>query len=319
MPASAQYPAFSDANLRGAFFQSYEEAMTKRYIDDLIMKQDSDRAFEQYGWLGTAPVLRKWDGGRHLHTPNEFGYEIYNEEFEGTLVIPIKDINRDKTGQFQVLASGMGQRAAENPQRLFSTLLEAGESSPCFDDQYFFDTDHNEGGGVNNNDIQVDISGLPVTTHGIVSEPSDEEMEKAILKGIKQFFTFKDDQGEPVNENAREFKAVVPIAYLDSALAAVKNEKMTSGRQNTLVTATNFKVSVEVDPRLSWTDKFALFRTDHPVKPFIHQLETDTEFTFVNSPQNDHVFKKREYLWGVYRSEAVGYGDYKKACLVTLI
>jgi hypothetical protein len=39
-----------------------------------------------------------------------------------------------------------------------------------------------------------------------------EEMQQSILKGIAQILSFKDDQGEPMNENARALPRVVPSA-----------------------------------------------------------------------------------------------------------
>jgi phage major head subunit gpT-like protein len=320
MPARQRYPRFSDANLRGVFHGAYDDAMAASYLNEVAMRVDSDSAFEQYGWLGTAPVMREWKGGRHLQQPNAFEWAIYNRKFESSISLAIDDIRRDKTGQFDIYASSLGQRAAENPVLLLSDLLIAAETSVCFDGQYFFDTDHVEGkSGINDNDISVTLSSLPVTSHGgSASTPSDEEMEKVILRMIRQLFSFKDDQGQPVNQSARQFAIVAPISLMDTVLAATQNKTMTSGRQNTLTTATNFKITPYFDPRLTWTTKLALFRTDHAVKPFIHQVEVDNELSSITDPDSEHVFKHDEYLFGVKRSEALGYGDYKKAVLATM-
>ncbi len=320
MPARQSYPRFSDANLRGVFFGAFDDTMAASYLNELAMRVDSNKAFEQYGWLGTAPAMREWKGGRQLQQPNAFEWALYNKKFESSIRLSIDDIERDQTSQFDIYAASLGQRAAENPILLLSDLLIASETSVCFDGQYFFDTDHVEGNsGINNNDISIPLSGLPVILHGGgPTTPSDEEMEKAILRAVRQMYTFKDDQGQPVNQTARQFALVAPISLMDVVLAATQNKVMTSGRQNTLTTATSFKITPYFDPRLTWTTKFALFRTDHAVKPFIHQVEYENRLSSITDPNSDHVFKHDEYLFGAKRSEAVGYGDYKKAVLATL-
>lgn len=320
MPAGQQRPNFSDANLRGAFFGAFDDAMAPSYLPAIATPIDSDKASEHYGWLGTAPVMREWKGGRHIHQPNEFEWTIWNKKYEASIGISVDDVRRDKTGQHEIYAASLGQRAAENPILILSDLLEAAESTPCFDGQYFFDTDHVEGGsGTNNNDISVDISALGVATHGADADnPSDEEVEKVILKMIKQLYTLKDDQGQPVNQTAREFALIAPVTLMDQVLAAVNNKTMASGRQNTLTNATKFKIEPYFDPRLSWTAKLALFRTDHPVKGFIHQVEVDNEISSITSGDSEYVALNDEYFFGVKRIEAVGYGDYKKAVLATM-
>lgn len=323
MPANATYPKFSDANLQGAFFGAFEDAMAASYLPEIAMFIDSDRAYEDYGWLGALPQMREWKGGRVLNQPNEYDWTIWNKKYENTLQLPIDDIRRDKTGQFDIWAAGLGETAAENPIILLSDLLESGESQVCFDGQFFFDTDHVEGNsGTQSNDISIDISTLPVQIAGTPTAPSDEEMEKVILQMIKQFYKLKDDQGRPVNQTAKKFVIVAPIDYMDPVLAALGNDTMANGRKNTLVAASSrkgFSFIPYFDARLSWTDKLAMFRVDHSVKPFVHQVELDTQFNLITSPDNDHVFKFDEYLWGIKKVEAVGYGDYKKAMLATLV
>jgi phage major head subunit gpT-like protein len=310
MPPGERYPQFSDRNLRGVFFGAFDDAMASSYLPALATRVSSDRAYEVYGWLGTAPTMREWVGGRQLKQPNEFNWTIWNKKYEASINLAIDDIRRDKTGQFDIFAASMGQRAAENPILLLSDLMLAAESSVCFDGQYFFDTDHVEGNsGTNNNDISYDVA--------TPTAPTDEEMEKAILNAIKQLYTFKDDQGQPVNQTAKQFGLVAPIPFMDSVLAAISNKVMTSGRQNVLTSATDFKITPYFDPRLTWTTKFSLFRTDHPVKPFIHQVEVDNQVSSITNPDSQYVFENDAYAFGVKRIEGLGYGDYKKAVLTT--
>ena len=106
---------------------------------------------------------------------------------EATLEVLVDDIRRDKTGQVMTRVRELAERANSHWASLLSALIIAGESTACYDGQYFFDTDHAEGdSGTQDNDIGVDISALPAAVHGVVTAPSVEEMQQSILKGIAQ-------------------------------------------------------------------------------------------------------------------------------------
>ncbi|MBZ4251856.1 hypothetical protein LAJ57_13170, partial [Streptococcus pneumoniae] len=82
---------------------------------------------------------------------------------------------------------------------------------------------------------------------------------------------FKDDQGEPMNEEATSFLVMVPVPFMSAAAAALKNPVITDGsgsRTNTITNLGGFSFELAVNPRLTWTTKFATFRTDGMTKPF---------------------------------------------------
>lgn len=321
MPAKQAWPKFSDANIKGAFYRAYEETAAKAYLDELAMYVDSDQETESYAWLGNVPVMREWEGGRQLNQPNPYEWTIQNKLYELTLELPVDDIRRDKTGQFAKWAARAGKSAAMNPVRLLSALMVNGESSVCYDGQYFFDTDHQEGlSGFNSNKISFDLSDSPAQVHGTPTRPSAEEMEYAIIEAVTALYSMKDDQAEPVNQDAQEFAIIAPVGYMSSVLAATKSMSMAYGRDNTIKT-TDWKFKPYFDARLTtWGsgNKFGVFRTDDPMKPFIHQVELDTDIVYIDDPKADVVFRTRKYQWGASRLEGLGYGDYKKAVLVSL-
>jgi len=106
---------------------------------------------EQYGWLGEFPQLREWIGDRQVKSLAASGYQIENKKWESSIGIPRDDIEDDSYGIFSTLFASMGHAAASHPDELVFPLLAAGFSTPCFDEQYFFDTDHPVGAGVVSN------------------------------------------------------------------------------------------------------------------------------------------------------------------------
>lgn len=97
---------------------------------------------EKYGWLGQFPRLRKWIGDRQLKNLAAHDYAIKNEPYEGTVVVPKEDIEDDNYGVYAALFQDMGYGAETHPDELVFGLLADGFTKPCYDNQYFFDTDH---------------------------------------------------------------------------------------------------------------------------------------------------------------------------------
>lgn len=318
MPVVEQFPAFSDRNLRGEFFKMFQQTQAKSYLGDLSMRVDSDREFEQYGWLGNVPLMREWDGGLQINEPTQYAWTIYNKLYEGTIGLSVDQIRRDKTDNFRTWAASLGKSAALNPVRLMSALMMAGTSALCYDGQFFYDTDHVEGAsGTQSNLISCDISEYPVTAHGTTTKPSAEELEYAIIDGVTAMYKLKDDAGEPINQDAEEFVIVAPISIMTPVLSALKNKTFSNGRDGVLQNA-NWKFKPFFDPRMTWTDRFTISRTDHPVKPFIHQVELDTQIAYLTDPNDSYVLRNRKYLWSATRLEGLGYGDWHKSVMCVL-
>ncbi|QLL83974.1 Mu-like prophage major head subunit gpT family protein [Aeromonas caviae] len=95
-----------------------------------------------YGWLGKFPSLRKWVGDRVIESMKTHGYQIVNEDFEATVAVDRNDIADDELGIYAPLFAEMGRSAGVHPDELCFGLLGAGFTTPCYDGQYFFDTDH---------------------------------------------------------------------------------------------------------------------------------------------------------------------------------
>ncbi|NOR70975.1 MAG: hypothetical protein GQ532_14980 [Methylomarinum sp.] len=97
---------------------------------------------EKYAWLGQWPRLRKWIGDRQIKSLSLSDYSIKNEPFEATVAIPKDDIEDDSYGVYSPLMEEMGSAANDHPDELVFGLLGEGFTKPCFDGQFFFDTDH---------------------------------------------------------------------------------------------------------------------------------------------------------------------------------
>lgn len=279
---------------------------------------DSTQPIETYAWLGASPAMREWIGGRQAKGLRANPYSIANKHYEATLEIAKRDLMRDKTGQIVVRINEFADRALTHWASLLSTLLINAESAVCYDGEYYFDTDHAEGdSGSQSNDLSIDISALPAQVHGTTTAPSVEEMQQCILQAIAAILGFKDDRGEPMNENAQQFLVKVPVSLYLTAMAAVRNVVLTSNAINLIPNIPEMRIEVAMNPRLTWTDKFAVFRSDSPIKGLIRQSEMDVELK-AKAEGSEFEFDNDAWQFGIDSWRNVGYGYWQRSCLVTM-
>jgi len=286
------------------------------WVSQLAMTVQSDKESEKYVWLGTAPQLREWVGGRQPKTLREINYTIPNKEFEATLEIPIDWIRRDKTGLIMMRVNQLIESARNHDAELLSTLINAADSALCYDGQYFFDTDHAEGNsGTQSNKISVDIA--------TPTAPTPAEFETGLLAAVTGMLGFKDDQGRPTNASAKRFTVMCGVPFMKSAAIALGSTVILEGGQardsGLKVTGSvmGFGFDLVVNPRLTWTDQFAVFRSDAILSPFVKQVEVDTTVSAL-AEGSEEEFKNKRHLYGVNRIMNFGCGDWKGSALIKL-
>lgn len=293
----------------GRFYRRLEDHAGAAWWTKLAMRFMSNQEAETYRWLGTVPQVREWVGGRQVRPLRANGVTIVNKTWESTIRVDADEQRRDKTGQIMVRINELARRVALHPNKLLTSLIEGGTSGTAYDGVNYFSTSHSEGdSGTQSNSITHDVA-TPTT-------PTSEEMYAAIVKGISQILSVRDDQGEPMNEAARAFLVMVPTGFLPATLQALSSQllEMTS---NPLATAQPFAVEWVANPRLSWTDRFAVFRTDGETRPFIFQEELAVQMQAL-AEGSELEMNENQHQYGVKAIHEVGYGFWQDACLVRL-
>lgn len=106
------------------------------------MQVPSTTASNEYGWLGKFPSAREWLGDRVIQNMKTHDYTIKNRDFELTVAVDRNDIEDDNIGIYGPMFEEMGAATGAKACELVYGLLKAGFSTPCYDGQFFFDTDH---------------------------------------------------------------------------------------------------------------------------------------------------------------------------------
>lgn len=310
----------SSRAIMGMYFARLETDPGMAWINGVSNLFSSDQASETYNFLGQSPVMREWISSRQAKGFTGQGVTIVNKHYEATIEVRKVDVRRDKTPQLRARMEEFADRAQTHWASLLSTLLLNGPSTVCYDGQFYFDTDHSEGdSGSQSNDITVDISALPAAVHGVVTAPSVEEMQQTILTTIAQIMSFKDDRGEPMNENARRFMVIVPVPLYLVAVAAVSTLATAALQQNLNPNIiAGLTVDVQMNPRLTWTDSFAVFRTDSPIKGLIRQTEQEVELK-AKAEGSEFEFDNDAWQLGIDAWRGSGYGYWQRACYVQMV
>ncbi|RMF71777.1 MAG: hypothetical protein D6744_17485 [Planctomycetota bacterium] len=294
----------------GRFYRRLEEFAQSAWWTRLAMRFSSTQESETYRWLGMVPQVREWVGGRQIRPLRNQGVTIVNKTWEATIRVDADEQRRDKSGQILVRVNEMARRVATHPNKLLTDLILNGESDAAYDGESFFGTNHNEGdSGAQSNSITYDV--------GTPTAPSDAEMYAAIVKAIGQLLTIKDDQGEPMNESASEFLVMTPMPLLSATLTALSAQQINAS-SNPLSVGDPFRVNWVANPRLTWTDKFAVFRTDGQSRPFIFQEELPVQVQ-VLAEGSELEINENQHQYGVKAIHQAGYGFWQDACLVTLV
>jgi phage major head subunit gpT-like protein len=237
-----------------------------------------------------------------------------NKLFEATLEVLVDDVRRDKTGQIMARVRELATRANAHWAKLLTALIIGGPTSICYDGAFFFDTEHiTDSGpaGAQSNKLTPAMAG---------AVPTAGEMENAILTSVQQMSGLVDDQGEPMNENARSFLVMVGPQLFQPAAAALKNPIIIDGgtsRTNTIVNVGGYGFDLAVNARLlNQGMSFYTFLTESATKGLIRQEEVPITVDAI-AEGSELEFKERKHQYGVTAIRNVGYGYWQRAVLST--
>ncbi|MFN3159732.1 MAG: Mu-like prophage major head subunit gpT family protein [Rubinisphaera brasiliensis] len=225
---------------------------------------ESDGADEKYGWVDGMPGVREWIGDRQFKELRAATYEIENKHWESSLLLSKTNLADDRVSMYPPLMQELAAEATHHPDELWFQILENGNSSQCFDGQFFFDTDHEWGdSGTQSNDITCDVTNPAAVTVA--------EMKSAIRKAVRSLLAFKRPNGKLYHRTSQkpldDLVVLVPLALRDQAYDAIEAELTGGGNSNVIID----RPEIITSAALSSDVKFYLFRTRQPLNPFVFQ------------------------------------------------
>jgi len=141
----------------------------------------------QYPRLDDLPGFREWIGDRHVHDISAMVFEIPNKKFEKTIGIKRDKIEDDTFGVYTPIVQQMGQETKEFPDLLTFSLLKRAHQVRCYDDQYFFDTDHP---GYNEQGQEISVSNMQAGAGPAWYLIDSTQVLKPLIYQLRRKFSF---------------------------------------------------------------------------------------------------------------------------------
>lgn len=256
------------AGARAEFFGRYDKVRVFPW-ERFAPTFPSDKEEEKHRWLGALPMVREWGTGRMAKGLRSESYDVRNLKYESTIEWDRDEINDDQTGQIRIKIRQMATAARRHPSRLLAELLANGGSAgyTAYDGQTYFSTTHSSGdSGTQDNALTATAAAAAKTT---------AECKTALTAAIAALLNFKDDQGQPLNEEVGKITVVVPPSMLfpmkEAAGAAFISQT------SNILAAEN--IEVIPFPRLTLgTDFFTCALDDSDMPPFLFQEREKLEF-----------------------------------------
>lgn len=271
----------------------------------------SETREEDYAWLDRIPAMREWLGPRFINSPSARMQTLVNKKFEDTIGVARTDIEDDKIGVYRPTMEELARQAAEWPDFMVSQAVIGGTAATCYDNQYFFDTDH---------PVNMDDSGIK-TLAGSATQSnlftSSALSSDTLATAITTMKGWVGADGRPLR--IRPDLLVVPSALEFTARRILnmqfvaKDLTLTGGTHGAVMEENVLRGTLDL---MVWPfldeqpTAWYLLCTKRAIKPFIWQLRMPPEFVVLTKPDDHNVFNFDEFLYGTRARGVAGYGPW---------
>ncbi|WP_414664899.1 Mu-like prophage major head subunit gpT family protein [Horticoccus sp. 23ND18S-11] len=258
----------------------------KQRITEYAFRAPSQSKDETYGWLGALPGMRKLVGDVNIRNMVEHGFAVANEEFEVTVAVKRAELERDRLSIYTGFFTAMGQSAGRHPDKLLAAAMVGGFTKRCYTGKFFFDANHEPQAGKTK-----------------FSNKGTKKLSAAnFVTAVESILSRKDAEGEPINDNPMLVLTVSP-KWQETA-----EKILVATTINNETNVNKGKARLDVWNRLSGAateDMWFLHDEGAVVKPYVHQVEVETEYKHIDDPNGERVMLKQEYLHQAYGRYAV--------------
>jgi phage major head subunit gpT-like protein len=309
----------TDYGVKGQIYKALAETPSSDKLATLAVRVDSNLpagSSEKLDFIGMVPALREWIGGRNAKRPLAYKPTVLLKKFESTIDIPLDWVNNDKTGQ---VAQASGQLVRRyNPQwaaARVAALINAGATDTTgIDGKAFFADDHvwGDSGTIDNNLSHAAATG---------TSPTANEAADSIVEAYNALTTFKDDRGEPMNEDITEVTIVVQAGTATAAAVAqaavLDNLDTGAGVRNNPVKGLPVKINIVASTRITLGEKYVMVNASPNACPFV-MLENKADFAITQKGRgSDYEHDNDAWQYGIKAVGEAGYGRFTDVVLMT--
>ncbi len=285
--------------IMGEFYNTLESDLANHWVSELSFPVESNQGSETHVCIKAATaMMREWIGGRQGAGFWEDGITIVTRKFEGTLEVLVDELRRDKTGQVLLRTRALAASSTTLWAKQITELADQGETGIGYAGETFFNAAHTrnvDGATPQSNLLELNVANP--------TNPTGPQIVEAISRCLMAIMSFRDYEGEPINDGAMHFDVFVPMAFVSALRLGVVDSLNVGG----------YSVRIIANPWLTWTSKIAVFRADGTAKPFIRQHEF-THFASVGAG-SELEFNEEVHHYGVSSSRNCGFGLWEHSCM----
>lgn len=286
-------------NFRAIFFNELRLA-PNQWWRDLFTIVPSDNQEEVFNWMVGNPSMREWLGDRRIKSVSQASFKVTAKEWEATISVLRSQIQYDKLSQVRLYIQQMGQSFPQHYGDLASDLIVNAFTSLAYDNQFYFDTDHDAGDG---------------TTF------ANAATYKFSANGWAQVRRQPAKLVEPL-VNADDRKRYLRVRYTDMFMGpdAEAASETVFGQQFTSPSINNpYYNNIAPDRRhvvpelAALGEGFAFFDLSKAIKPFVLMIVKGVDFVALDKPEDWNVFNKKEFIYGIDSIDNAGYALWELA------
>lgn len=292
---------------RSLFEDQFLAASVPGVREQIAMEVPSTTDTESYNWFGTVPAMREWIGDRKFSGLDSQTYSLQNKDWESSIEVDRNAIEDDRIGIIRPRISQLASEARRHQEAGMIAAVIAGNTATglAYDGQQFFDTDHKDPGATFQTNQSNKLTGTGTTAAQI---RADYDAARAAM------FNLKDGEGRPMGITPSH--VLVPPA-LEGAFRQLLNADMVPDASAGVTNIWKGSAGLLVSPYLTDANDWYLLALNQPVKPFIFQNRRPVQFTALDSPTAENVFRRKKFQYGVDARYAFGYAFWQMAILTT--
>jgi phage major head subunit gpT-like protein len=288
-------------------FQNYMKQVPSFY-DQVATVMPSATEQNVYPFLAMYPGVKEWVGPRVVNNLASRSFVVVNKHWETTMGMDKNKFADDTFGFYSKGTEVAAIQIAEFRDRRVAAVIEAGVTTNCWDNQFFFDVDHpvdfdNAAAGVQANKLV----GASYDFGTIAAPVADPLLPFAQARAAMAIWK-RDADGQQMGTIGN---LIMVHPNQEKQALQVANAMMTAQAVSSAAASVSNvyygKVEVLVNPFLTTTtgNPWYLLATNRGIKPFLWQNRQDPQFVALSSPTDPNVFMQREIKWGWdFRGEA---------------
>ena len=272
-------------------FYNDDYRRTVSVVDRFATIRDSTNAEEALIFATSLPRMRKWLGERILNNFAAQESKVVNEPYELSVKVRREDIEDDKVGIYEPQIRDLGRRGKMIFQDLATEALLNSHLALGYDGQAITDTDH---------PVRPGDPGSPTQSNLFTTRPFNEANYSYVRTQMSMFLG---EDGRPLG--VRPNLLMVGPALEMEARRVLNATTLANGADN-IMRGTSELIVV---PDIVGTDWYML-DTTNAMKPILVSRRKEAEFVALDSPDDENVFMRRLFYYGVDARGAATYGPW---------